>query len=147
MESPNGKAVKLSAKEASKFIQKLLTDRAMKLKGKAKQRSFPDDAEFAKDYPLLWAYLGATQIGEAMEKDSARLVCGIEESTWQATLQDSALKQSLTAAGLTHRAALAALEEALGGKDATWVYWKKKGQEALREKKKDDQVLDNAAPD
>lgn len=125
----NGKP---TAKEADKEVQKLMAAMALKVKGKVKQKALPNDEQFAKDFPRLWAWATATQIGEAMEKDAARIVFSVEDSTWKATLSDNALRCSLTGVGTTFVSALQHLEHLMGEAEAPWVTWKQRGK-ALRD--------------
>ena len=133
MATPNtSNEVKVNAKQANKDVQAMMAEMAAKVKGTVKQKSLPDDPAFSTEFPRLWAWVSATQIGESMEKDSARVVCSIEDSTWKATLSDNALRCSLSGVGLTFWAALGNLETLLGQKDAPWVTWKQRGK-ALRD--------------
>jgi hypothetical protein len=127
--SPNGQ---VTAKQADKEVQARMHALALKVQGKVKNKSLPNDEIFAKTFPRLWAWITATQIGEAMEKDPARVVFSVEDSTWKATLSDNALRCSLTGVGLTFDSALAGLEALLGDQDAPWVTWKQRGK-ALRD--------------
>lgn len=126
----NGKAP--SPKQVHAEVQKQMQVMALKVLGKLKAKSLPDDEIFAKNFPHLWDWLTATQIGEAMAKDPARLIFTCEDGAWKATLSDNALRCSLSAVGLTFDSALRGMEEALGSGDAPWVQWKQR-QKALRE--------------
>jgi len=96
-------------------------------------RSVPDDAAFKAMHPNLFDWLTATQVGDAFEKDRAKLAFSVEGSYWRVTLTDSALECSLSALGNTFQAALAALEEAVVHPDAPWQRFKQRGRKALRE--------------
>jgi len=129
-ESPNFKPI--TAKQADLEVQKIMTALALKVQGKIKQKSLPNDEGFKAAHPRLWAWVTATQIGVAMEKDPARVVMSVEDSTWKATLSDNALRCSLTGVGVTFNGALDNLEALMGDAEAPWVTWKQRGK-ALRD--------------
>jgi hypothetical protein len=131
-ETPSTNGKPLTAKQADAEVQKMMATMALKVTGKLKQKSLPNDEKFKGEFPRLWAWVTATQIGQAMEKDAARIVFSVEDSTWKATLSDNALRCSLTGVGVTFEHALGNLESLMGDAEAPWVTWKQRGK-ALRD--------------
>ena len=109
------------------LVQQRMMHMARETTGQLKH-PLPDDELFRENYPSLWAWLTATQIAEAFEKERPRLAFLIDGSHWKVTLTDNALECSLSSAGNTFQDALARLERAVLDPEATWSRWKKRGK-------------------
>jgi hypothetical protein len=87
-----------------------------------------DDPEFASQYPNLWKWFTTTTIADQYEKDPPRLIVQVINGTISATLQDNALRCSLTMVGLSVKDALDRLERGIVSPDAAWNHFRRKGQ-------------------
>ena len=122
--------------DPEKAVQRAMRERALQLEGKGKQPQKVDDEEFSNQYPALASWLGATQIGEAFNKEPARLSLNMENGQWRVSLNDQALDMSLTVFGPTLKATLDVLDRLVLSHDAPWVRFKKRGHKKLEARQK-----------